>query len=161
MIKPLYKHKGDRSNPAFYRLVVLLPCVSKVFEGCVREQLQDHCLSHAMPDEQFGFLPQEIGCWKSWTAGIVCWIPVQMCMLVSFLDLAKAFDRVDHSLFFQKLSSVGVSNEELSWFKSYLSERTVCTEVDGHKSSFRAIQVLLEYTPRFCAGSVAIHHFLP
>ena len=33
VIKPLYKHKGDRSNPAFYRPVVLLPCVSKVFEG--------------------------------------------------------------------------------------------------------------------------------
>ena len=64
MIKPLYKHKGDRSNPAFYLPVVLLPCVSKEFEGCVREQLQDHCLrNHAMPDEQFEFLPvQEIGC---------------------------------------------------------------------------------------------------
>ena len=55
-----------------------------------------------------------------------------------FLDLA-AFDRVDHPLLFQKLSDVGVSNEDLSWFKSYLSDRTVCTEVDGHKSSFRAI----------------------
>ena len=32
VIKPLYKHKGDRSNPAFYRPVVLLPCVSEVFE---------------------------------------------------------------------------------------------------------------------------------
>ena len=142
VIKPLYKHKGDRSNPAFYRPVVLLPCVSKVFEGCVREQLQDHCLrNHAMPDEQFGFLPKRSAVWQllevvdTWHRVLDTGASVHAC----FLDLAKAFDRVDHSLLFQKLSSVGVSNEDLSWFKSYLSDRTVCTEVDGHKSSFRAI----------------------
>ena len=142
VIKPLYKHKGDRSNPAFYRPVVLLPCVSKVFEGCVREQLQDHCLrNHAMPDEQFGFLPKRSAVWQllevvdTWHRVLDTGASVHAC----FLDLAKAFDRVDHSLLFQKLSSVGVSNEDLSWFKSYLSERTVCTEVDGHRSSFRAI----------------------
>jgi hypothetical protein len=38
-----------------------------------------------------------------------------------FLDLAKAFDTVDHSLLFEKLASSGLSNDSVSWFKSYLT----------------------------------------
>ena len=50
-IKPLHKHKGTRSDPSCYRPVVLLLCVSKVFESLVKDQLQAHCLKiHAIPD---------------------------------------------------------------------------------------------------------------
>ena len=142
VIKPLYKHKGDRSNPSFYRPIVLLPCISKVFEGFVREQLQAHCLrNHAIPDNQFGFLPQRSAVWQllsvmdDWCRILDSGGSVHAC----FLDLAKAFDRVDHSLLLRKLSSVGVEEEDLAWFTSYLCDRFVCTEVDGHKSSFQGI----------------------
>ena len=56
-----------------------------------------------------------------------------------FLDTAKAFDPVDHPLLLQKLCSVGVDDSSLSWFESYLSHRSVCTEVDGHQSNFKSI----------------------
>ena len=39
------------------------------------------------------------------------------------LDLSKAFDSVDHSILFKKLSNIGVSGESLSWFESYISDR--------------------------------------
>ena len=65
VIKPLFKNKGARSDPSCYRPVVLLPCVSRVFEGFVREQLQEHCMRiGVIPDEQYGFLPKRSTLWQ-------------------------------------------------------------------------------------------------
>lgn len=40
-----------------------------------------------------------------------------------FINLAKAFDAVDHSILLDRLSSIRVSNDSLSWFSHYLSHR--------------------------------------
>lgn len=40
-----------------------------------------------------------------------------------FLDLAKAFDMVDHSKLIKILSSFGLKNYNLNWIKSYLDKR--------------------------------------
>ena len=63
--QPRLKNKGSRSNPKNYRPITLLSCISKVFEGFVRDQLQSHCLlNDALPDEQFGFLPKRSAVWQ-------------------------------------------------------------------------------------------------
>ena len=41
------------------------------------------------------------------------------------LDMAKAFDRVDHALLSHMLSTLGVNGIELHWFESYLHEQSV------------------------------------
>lgn len=141
-ITPLYKHKGNRSDPKFYRPVALLPCVSKVFEGFIREQLQSHCLRNkAIPDEQFGFLPKRSTLWQLLSV-IDDWertLDDGHCVHACLLDMAKAFDRVDHQLLLQKLRSVGAHSRELDWFQSYLSGRSICTQIDGIRSSSRSI----------------------
>ena len=45
----------------------------------------------------------------------------QFCAAI-FIDLAKAFDTVDHSI----LRSIGVSEVSLAWFANYLSQRGQC-----------------------------------
>ena len=63
VVKPLYKRKGAKNDPASYRPIALLPCVSKILEGLASEQLLSHCLSvYAIPDEQYGFLPKPFDC---------------------------------------------------------------------------------------------------
>ena len=58
VIQPVYKRKGERTCPQSYRPIALLPCVSKVFERLVGEQLLRHTVAaKALPDEQFGVLP--------------------------------------------------------------------------------------------------------
>ena len=43
VVKPLYKRKGAKNDPASYRPIALLPCVSKILEGLAPEQLLSHC----------------------------------------------------------------------------------------------------------------------
>jgi hypothetical protein len=45
-------------------------------------------------------------------------------MLIIFCDLKKAFDTVDINTLLSKLKKIGVVGNELSWFQSYLSNRT-------------------------------------
>ena len=58
---------------------------------------------------------------------------------VVFLDIRKAFDTVDHKILLDKLSYYGIEEDELSFFKSYLSDRTQCCSINGVKSKFRSI----------------------
>ena len=54
---------------------------------------------------------------------------------VAFLDVKKAFDTNDHNILLDKLSYHGIVTEELSFFKSYLSNRKQGCYVNGELST--------------------------
>ena len=64
VIEPLFKKKGARTEPSCYRPVVLLPCVSKVLEGFVCEQLQWHRIKTCVTVIRDGFLPKRSTFWQ-------------------------------------------------------------------------------------------------
>jgi len=51
-----------------------------------------------------------------------------------FIDLQKAFDTVNHSIFLHKLSHNGIRGIVNDWFSSYLSNRIQTTQVGSHVS---------------------------
>ena len=62
-------------------------------------------------------------------------------MGVVFVDLKKAFDTVDHHILLQKLALYGIQDNELEWFKSYLSNRSQFTRVNGIDSELENINI--------------------
>ena len=57
-----------------------------------------------------------------------------------FIDLAKAFDTVDHRILLSKLQHCGIRGTAFQWFESYLSDRRQCVSIDGHDSGFAVIK---------------------
>ena len=51
-----------------------------------------------------------------------------------FLDIAKAFDSIEHNLLLKKLKTVLGNNILWLWFKSYLSNRSQTTRINGETS---------------------------
>ena len=57
-----------------------------------------------------------------------------------FLDLAKAFDTVDHYILPNKRDHYGTRGTALDWFKSYLTDRRQKVSITGHLSDSRNIK---------------------
>jgi hypothetical protein len=55
----------------------------------------------------------------------------KQCCAAIFIDLAKAFDMVDHSILVVWLRSIGIFEGSLAWFANYLSQRVQCI-MSGH-----------------------------
>ena len=53
--------------------------------------------------------------------------------LAIYMDLAKAFDTLDHNILIKKLQYYGVIGTPLNWFQSYLTDRTQYVEVNNEE----------------------------
>jgi hypothetical protein len=49
-----------------------------------------------------------------------------------FYDLSKAFDTVNIEILLKKLAAIGILGDDLHSFKSYLTDGTQYTDVNGH-----------------------------
>jgi len=60
-------------------------------------------------------------------------------VIAIFLDIAKAFDTVDHNELFRILSEFGIVKESLRWFKSCLDNRKQMVTINGILSNEKRI----------------------
>ena len=58
-----------------------------------------------------------------------------------FIDFKKAFDTVDYDILCEKRQIYGVQQRELSWFRSYLSNRKQFCRVNGVTSDMQDVEV--------------------
>ena len=61
-------------------------------------------------------------------------------MSTVLLDIKKAFDTIDHEILQQKLDYYVVGEEELNLFKSYLTNRKQCCNMNNQTSSSKVIK---------------------
>ena len=59
MISPIYKSKGDRSNPQNYRPITILSCLGKLFTSILNGRLNDY-LEDSILENQAGFRKKNI-----------------------------------------------------------------------------------------------------
>ena len=119
-IVPIFK-KGKRDFVENYRPIYLLPVISKVLERCALAGLRDH-ISHLISREQHGFLAVR-SCVTQLTS-VLDYIGGQLDagkqIDIIYLDISKAFDKVDHTKLLGRLHQYGITGKLHDWFRSYL-----------------------------------------
>lgn len=135
---PIFK-QGDRLAPTNYRPISILPYFAKLMEKVMYVRLYDYVeKSDILDPRQFGFRKEhsvEMALVRIQEL-ITNAIDNRKFAIGIFLDLAKAFDTVDHSILLTKLSGYGIRGTPLLWFTNYLKERKQQVHCSGVYSDF-------------------------
>ena len=129
-VVPVYKGKNKNPlDPASYRPVSILPCISKVLESVIAEQLIGHLDQHdLLPREQHGFRPCRstvtalLEAMSYMTEGLE--VPSKhraVYRALVMFDYSQAFDTLDPKILEAKMQSIGASDRTIKWMGSYLS----------------------------------------
>uniref|UniRef100_A0A8C5QZE8 Reverse transcriptase domain-containing protein n=1 Tax=Leptobrachium leishanense TaxID=445787 RepID=A0A8C5QZE8_9ANUR len=135
-VVPIHK-SGDNTLVSNYRPISLLPVMSKILDKCVYTQLHDYYqYQNYLTPDQSGFRPNH----STTTALLKVCNDIQAGMEQGnltgaiFLDFAKAFDTVDHGILLQKLKNSGIGDSTLTWFQSYVSDRSQLVSISDSTS---------------------------
>ena len=126
IVLPIHK-KGPTDKPDNYRPISILPCISKITERVIANQLSKHINENALISKyQHGFRQQHSTCTGllQITEFTRRELDLGRAVGVVALDLSKAFDSIDHQILIRKLPYFNLGYSSISFLKKYLSERT-------------------------------------
>ena len=142
-VVPIFK-SGRKDLCDNYRPISLLSTLSKILEKIVSIQLTNHLdINKLIYKHQYGFQKN-----KSTEHSLLhlsnfinTAINENKYCIGVFLDLKKAFDVCSHKILLKKLERLGIKNNALKWFKSYLENRYQVVEINGIKSNRNDINI--------------------
>jgi hypothetical protein len=139
-LTPIHK-KSRKDLVSNYRPISLLSVMSKVMERLVCQKLHSY-LSTLLVPNQSGFRPNHstITQLLEIYQEIVKAIDEHKEIFFIFFDISKAFDRVWHQGLLFKLRQYGISGSLITWFESYLKNRSQKVTLQGAESSLREIR---------------------
>lgn len=136
LIKPIPK----KENPLTFkdlRPISILPCMSKVLEKIVHYQIMEYLeANNILPEMQSGFRKHRstVGGLTDVVDNILTSQDKGKGTILVLLDYSRAFDAINIPLLLSKLSYYGFSRRTVTWFDSYLRNRTqtvVLAKEDG------------------------------
>ena len=142
LIMPLLKPGKKPTSEESYRPLVLLSCLSKLFEKMILNRLTWFLEKHSLlPDYQSGFrknrstLDQLIRLEHT-----ICKnIKEKKVVITVLFDISKAYDRVPHILLLAKLSRMGIKGKLLGVIKSFLEDRSFQVTLLGEVSDSKKV----------------------
>ena len=127
---------GDKTNPGNWRPVSNTNIFAKILEKLVHRQVTDFLFTNNIISEyQYGFVPGRSthkAIFK-FVKNIYSSINNNKIIGVVFLDIAKAFNCLNHDIFDIILANHGFDNRVRQWFKSY-NNRYQCVKIGDKKS---------------------------
>ena len=139
-MKPLLKKTSlDPEDMKNYRPVFNLSFMSKVFEKIVLSQILQHVNNNELlSDFQSAYRPHhstETALLKLTNDSLSAMDDGKISVIV-LLDLSVAFDTIDHEILLHRLHNVfGFGDTVLSWFQSYIENRTQTVVFHGKHST--------------------------
>ena len=124
-VTPIFK-SGDKNCPGNYRPISVLSSLSKIIEKCIYMRIADFLtFNNILGENQYGFRNKH-----STEHALLNFVDLVSGELEKgnhvigvFLDIKKAFDSVNFSILFKKMSKYGIRGKALDLIKSYLSNR--------------------------------------
>ncbi|XP_010765722.1 RNA-directed DNA polymerase from mobile element jockey-like, partial [Notothenia coriiceps] len=140
VVQPLLKKKNlDPSILANFKPISQLPFLPKALERVLYAQLQSFLTMNGIHEKfQFGFKPMhstEKALLRVFNDLLLAADSGSPAVLV-LLDLTAAFDTVDHSILLSRLEqSAGIAGSALTWFRSYLTDRSFSVQLGAFSSA--------------------------
>lgn len=139
---PIYK-KGDPGLLKSYRPISIIPVVAKVFETVIYQQLVSYFEGNELfAPSQHGFRRKRstISAITSIIENIYNAFEEEESVLLTLLDLSKAFDCVSHEILLKKLRKYGISGAVYGVFQSYLTNRKQVVSIRGATSNMITVK---------------------
>ena len=136
---PAFKF-GEFQKLTNYRPIFLLSCFSKIREKLVHSRKVDFINSHhILTPTQYGLRSNHstIHAILDIITSTYDNIESQVFTGLVLLDLAKAFDTVDHDILLQKLHHYGIREIANNFFRSFLKNRTQLVSIANENSTLK------------------------
>ena len=141
VIIPVYKGKGERNECGSHRGISLMSIAGKVYGKIVIERVQkitERCIS-----EEQGAFRKGRGCVDqifSLRMIVEKMLAKGKKVYAAFMDLEKAYDRVDWKAMWDVLKVYGVGGKLLNGVKAFYRNASACVRIDGEMSDCFAIK---------------------
>ena len=125
-VNPTFK-TGDKNNLLNYRPVSLLPIFSRIVEKIKFSRTINYLNVYSiLTPTQYGFRSNYSTTHAALDIVLICYdnIELKNYTAIVLLDLAKAFDKVNHKILLNKLDNYGMRGVVNQFFSSLLSLRT-------------------------------------
>ncbi len=135
-ITPLHQG-GDILDLNNYRPISIICSIARVFEKLIYSQLSTYLsINNILSLFQSGFRPNHstTTALLKFTNDVLLAANIGELTGAILMDLTKAFDFVDRYLLLDKLHAIGLSDNAVLWFNSYLHNHKQCVVLHGNKS---------------------------
>ena len=145
IVKPLLKKASlDAEVLKNYRPVSNLAFLSKLLEKTVLCRILDHLKAHNLHEQYQSAYKQfhstETALLKVQN-DILHAIDKKQGIMLVLLDLSSAFDTIDHTVLLERLRThYGIVGNALSWFRSYIDNRTQCVQIGNRTSNAKCLR---------------------
>ena len=141
-IVPIHK-KDSKLLVKNYRPISLTSIVVKILESIIKPIVLNHLMcNNIIQSNQHGFLPMRscitnlLEALDEWSSLLDKGSPVDLL----YIDFAKAFDKVQHSILLDKLEAIGIRGQILIWLESYLLGRRQRVKMGNTFSDWQVVK---------------------